>query len=142
MSTLLPQKPLHSELFRIFLGSVCPVCGNSKRPRQCFDTTCYFALPQPERNGLYVSALDGDEFFENYQAAIETLRSLGMADRGTKCRCGAPRNHPLHVLDKDRNPIIVGKLGQGHAYEPTPAKNKTAQRVQSGQQKSRERGKR
>lgn len=31
-----------------------------------------------------------------------------------KCKCGAPRVHPLHVLDKDGYPIIAGS---GHAYD-------------------------
>jgi hypothetical protein len=61
--------------------SKCPVCGKPKALKQCLCKTCYFALPPAKRNGLYVSALNGDEFYDNFQAAIVTLRKKGLGQK-------------------------------------------------------------
>jgi hypothetical protein len=67
---------LRQVLWRYFLGQTCPVCHKAKKAKQCFDANCYFALTEPERNGLYVKAYE-DAFYDNYQAAIAKLRGLG-----------------------------------------------------------------
>ena len=61
-----------------FFLTICPSCGKSKAKGNCFCQTCYFALPKPLRNGLYVSMLDGGEFDDNYWKALGHLRRTGL----------------------------------------------------------------
>lgn len=68
---------LRQIVWRYFLGQTCPVCRREKQKKQCFDKGCYFALTPAERNGLYVQATEA-EFYDNYHAAIEKLRGMGL----------------------------------------------------------------
>lgn len=68
---------LHVALLRIFRTTICPIDGKRKDSGQCFCKSCYFALPSKLKHGLYVSALDGDEFYDNYLSAMEYLARKG-----------------------------------------------------------------
>jgi hypothetical protein len=63
-----------------FLSRECPNpnCKRIKIPKQCFCQRCYYALPQNKRSGLYVSALEGDEFYFNYFKAVLHLIGEGV----------------------------------------------------------------
>jgi hypothetical protein len=61
-----------------FFLTICPSCGSHKLNKNCFCRTCYFALPKPLRNGLYVSMLDGGEFDDNYWKSVGHLRRIGL----------------------------------------------------------------
>lgn len=52
----------------------CPACGKRKEKGHCFCVGCYFQLPWPLRNELYVPAHEGDAWFESYVVAKVLLR--------------------------------------------------------------------
>lgn len=51
----------------------CP-CGNRKRPRETFCSSCYFALPRVMRQELYNRVGEGYE--EAYKQASDYLRQM------------------------------------------------------------------
>lgn len=55
-------------------SAVCPVCGKRKERGRCFCIGCYFQLPWPLRNELYVPAHEGDAWFESYVVAKVLLK--------------------------------------------------------------------
>lgn len=55
-------------------SACCPVCRKRKEKGHCFCVGCYFQLPWPLRNELYVSPAEGDAWFESYVVAKVLLR--------------------------------------------------------------------
>ena len=59
----------------------CPICDRPKEGDQCFCKHCYFALPKPMRNALWIGRMDKPgliEWAQNYMAAKDWLRKHGM----------------------------------------------------------------
>jgi hypothetical protein len=108
------ETALHVALMRVFRIILCPACGNQKKQRSCFCKTCYFALPQKLRSGLYVSALDGDEFFDNYILALDHLIKIKLAVLPDKWTPDAQR-----MLDETG---LSEALNQERRMRPCPQK--------------------
>jgi hypothetical protein len=60
----------------LLAGKFC-VCGAVKAKKTAFCGTCYHALPEDLRQGLW--ALVGNGFEAAYESAIDYLRALGRA---------------------------------------------------------------
>lgn len=63
----------NARALRELRGKVCPACGKNKGTGKSFCSTCYYLLPQENRNALY--RLFGDGYLEAYDAAIEFLKA-------------------------------------------------------------------
>jgi hypothetical protein len=65
----------------------CPACSAAKASGQCFCKRCYFALPVPLRNSLWLKRADAaalDEWKENYAGALAYLARLGLGKNAGK----------------------------------------------------------
>lgn len=62
-----------TELIRSLQASVCPACGKHKRRAMSFCGPCFYRLPKPLRDALYLRVGKGYE-----QAMQDALVNLGV----------------------------------------------------------------